>query len=128
MSTIRQKKLAKAIVENAKADGKKNAGQLLESVGYPKSTATTYPGKVIKQVGVQEELEALGFNEDGAKRVVEEILYDRRVKPDTRINAAKEVFKVSGSYAPDKTINLNLDAELAQNERGLAEVLAELFS
>jgi phage terminase small subunit len=77
---------------------------------------------------IQNELEILGFNENTAKRVVSEILTDDTIEPQHRLKASEQVFKVQGSYAPEKNINLNLDAELTKNEGGLAEVLSELFS
>lgn len=100
MATLRQKKLAKAIVENAQSTETKTAGQLLVSVGYPESTATTYPGAVIEQKGVQEELENLGFDAESAKKVVKSIL--AKGKEENRLKAADMIFKVTGDYAPDK--------------------------
>jgi len=108
MSTLLQKELAQNIVKNAKRPKRLNKKDLLVLSGYDVLTATHNPKPTLEANGVQEELEALGFDEDSAKKVVSEILLDRRVKPDTRINAAKEVFKVSGSYAPEKHVNYNV--------------------
>ncbi len=108
MATLLQKNLAKNIVENAKASKKKNKKELLVSSGYALKSATQSAGMILEQKGVVDELENLGFSEEGAKKVVQSILYDKRVKADTRINAAKEVFKVTGAYAPDKHININV--------------------
>lgn len=102
MATQRQKKLAKAIVENASLDKPLNAGQLLESSGYSKSSAEASPGVIIEQKGVQDELQMLGFTEENAKRVVQQIMLDEEADKNSRLKAADMVFKVKGTYAPEK--------------------------
>lgn len=77
---------------------------------------------------IQAELKILGFDENTAKKVVGEILTDDTIEPQHRLKASEQVFKVQGSYAPEKNINLNLDAELTKDEGGLAELLVELLS
>jgi Holliday junction resolvasome RuvABC DNA-binding subunit len=109
MVTAKQRKLAKAIIENLEAEQPKTGAELLEVAGYKEGTQIGSPGRTIEQKGVQEALEEYGFNEDNAKRVVGEIMLDPSQKGDTRINAAKEVFKVRGSYAPEKHLNVNVD-------------------
>lgn len=104
MGTIRQKKLAQAIVENLKAKKPKNMQGLVESGGYSRTVALAKPGFIIEQKGVQEELIALGFNEDTAKKVVQEIMMDLTVDPSARLKATDQVFKVQGSYAPEKVV------------------------
>lgn len=118
MASIRQKRLAKAIIENSQSPKGKTAGQLLESVGYPHSTATTYPGAVIEQKGVQEELQNLGFDEESAKKVVKSIL--TKGKDENRLKAADMIFKVTGGYAPEKSINLNASLD-TNDDQALAE-------
>ena len=108
MATLRQKELAQSIVKNAKATKKKNKKELLVSVGYSEITAKANPEVIISGVGVQEELKALGFDEDSAKKVVGEILLDETIEPKDRLKAAGEIFKVSGSYAPEKRVNFNV--------------------
>ncbi len=107
MPTMKQKRVARLIIENTKLDNPKTGGEIVESSGYGVSMKKN-PQVVLDSDGVKEELNNLGFSEEGAKQVVQKILYDERVKADTRINAAKEVFKVHGSYAPDKSINFNV--------------------
>lgn len=60
------------------------------------------------------ELESLGFNENGAKKVVEEIMYNPMVDANARLKATDQVFKVHGSYAAEKTqsVNINLEGKL----------------
>lgn len=101
MGTIRQKKLAHAIVQNLKAKKPKNKKELLVSAGYSKTTAEATPQDIIAQEGVQEELEALGFSEETAKRVVGEILENEEEESRDRLKAAEMVFKVKGSFVPE---------------------------
>lgn len=108
MPTLKQRALAKAIVENAAADKPKTAGELLEIAGYDKTTALSSPGRTIEQVGVQQALEEFGFTEDNAKSVVGSILLDTAVDANARLKAADMVFKVKGSYAPEKTVSLQV--------------------
>jgi Flp pilus assembly CpaF family ATPase len=108
MATQRQKKLAKAIVENAVAEKPKGIGQILENIGYSKNTAEAIPGEIIAAKGVQEELITLGFTEDNAKSVVSEIMLNPEAEDNNRLKAADMVFKVKGGYAPDKSINVNV--------------------
>ncbi len=101
MGTFRQKKLAKALIDNAISNDPMNKGELLEKVGYAKNTAEAKPGEILEQKGVQEELKAYGFDEDSAKRVVKEVMSEKE-EPNARLKAADMVFKVHGSYAPEK--------------------------
>ena len=106
MSTQRQKKLAKAIVENLASDKPKTSGELLENVGYSEHLVKQ-PGRIIEAEGVQSELIALGFSEDNAKSVVGEVLLNQEEDANARLKAADMIFKVNGTYAPEKSINLN---------------------
>src|SRR6185312_15522632 len=59
MSRPRQKKLAQALVENAITEKPKHIKEVLESVGYPISTAESQAKRVIEQKGVQEEIKTM---------------------------------------------------------------------
>ena len=103
----RRKKVARLI-----ASGKiKTAEEVLLKVGYSVNTAHTQAGRVIKSPEVQNELKRLGFTTDNADRAVVGILnaplYRQLITPSDKIAAAREVYKVTGAYAPDKHINLN---------------------
>ena len=113
MPTPLQTKLANAIVDNIQKEDPLNGAELLESVGYA-DTTSTYPGRIIGQKGVQEALKGLGFDTDNAKRVVGEILDNDALEPKDRLKAAEQVFKVMGAYAPEKTVNLNYEAEVEE--------------
>lgn len=101
MATERQKKVASLIVENLKLEEPLNAGQIVEKSRYSQSMVIK-PGVVINSEGVQEELKILGFDEHSAKKVVAEIMLDSTVKPEARLKATDQVFKLKGSYAPEK--------------------------
>ena len=105
--TIRQKKLAKVIIENSIIDKPLNAGQMLAKVRYGK--ISRQPSRVLKSKGVQQALQDEGFSEDNAKKVVTEIMLNSEAEPNARLKATDQVFKVKGSYAPEKSINLNIE-------------------
>lgn len=116
MSTIRQKKVAKLIIENATLDKPKTGGEIVESSGYGVSMKKN-PQVVIGSDGVQEELEKSGFTVDNAKRVVTEIMLNSKERSDTRLRATEQVFKVNKSYgdAPSNSIvNVIIPNEVAK--------------
>lgn len=126
MATIKQEQLAKAIVKNVRNGNKKNAKELLVSTGYSQSTASAYPGTIIAQPGVQEELKKLGFDEESAKKVVGQILGSAEKDAD-RIKAADLIFKVVGSYAPQKLdVETNVGASSTTIQAMAAEVALKL--
>lgn len=124
MPTIRQEKVARLIIENAKLDNPATGGQMLEKVRYGK--ISKQPSRVLKSKGVKAALKEYGFTEDNAKKVVSEILLNAKVKPDTRINAAKEVFKVQGSYAPEKSVSLNIEVPIGKQKTATDAIMRYL--
>lgn len=121
MATFKQQKTAKALVDNLTAKGTKTAGQILEDVGYSKGIQEN-PQVVIRSDGVKEELYRMGFSEEKARQVVGEILQFGDEDRD-RLKAAEMVFKVYGSYAPDKHINVNVKATPSERIKELAKKL-----
>lgn len=115
-ATIKQERVAGLIIENASLDKPLNAGQILEKAGYNKNISKT-PGKVINSRGVQEELEMAGFNERAAMKVVDEIMNDKNVDPSARLKATDQVFKVRGTYAPEKSIVANIQVNEIKREK-----------
>lgn|ERR1035437_4993773 len=101
MATRKQKEIARLIVINSSLAKPLNYGEIVEKGRYTKSMVIK-PSVVIKSKGVQEELQKLGFNEYSAKKVVDEIMHDPNVDPGSRLKATDQVFKVVGSYAPEK--------------------------
>jgi hypothetical protein len=115
-ATIKQERVAGLIIENALLDKPLNAGQILEKAGYNKNISKT-PGKVINSRGVQEELEMAGFSEHAAMKVVDEIMNDKNVDPSARLKATDQVFKVRGTYAPEKSIVANIQVNEIKREK-----------
>ena len=125
MPTLKQKKLAKEIVENLESSEPKSAGEILESIGYSKAIAKN-PKMAIEGKGVQEELEVLGFSEEAAKGVVASILHHSD-NDMARLKASDQMFKVLGSYAPEKreNVNLNLNSNITPKSQALAKQYEE---
>jgi hypothetical protein len=61
----------------------------------------------LKQKGVVLALQQKGFSIEGAKAVVQSIMYSPKTKDENRLRACSEVFKVTGAYAPEKHENIN---------------------
>lgn len=123
MSTRLQKRLAEEIVKDVKNKRPRTRKSLLSSVGYAISTAEVKGYEIIGSKGVRDSLNELGFSEEGAKKVVAEILYSNEAKHHDRLDAADKVFKVHGSYAPDKHLNVNLEVEISPEIKALADKL-----
>ncbi len=116
MPTLRQKKVARAVVENLATDKPKSAGEVLKSVGYG-TGLQNQPKRVLQSEGVQEELRTLGFDPEKAKEVVASILIAGE-NDSVKLKAADMIFKVHSTYAPEKSINMNINA--GGNEQALS--------
>ena len=108
MPTLRQRQLAKKIVEASTKYPLPTAGEIMVSAGYSLKTSLASPGRQIALKGTQEALEEFGFDEESAKRVVQRILHKGKSERN-QLSAADMIFKVQGSYAAQKTVNLNLN-------------------
>lgn len=126
MATLKQKKVAKAIVENYDNENFLTSGQILEKVGYSPNMVKN-PKMVLESAGVQEELARLGFDEQTAKEVVGTILTDETNEPKDRLKAAEMVFKVHGTFAAEKHVNLNLDAKSTERTKQLGDTIIRLL-
>ena len=118
MATVRQKLLAGEIIKNVKTGGKKNKGQLVESVGYSSASALKKAGEILESPGVIEELEKLGFTTEGADAVVKNILFKGK-REENKLKAADMVYKRLGAYedtkqGAGKTLVLVVSGETAQ--------------
>lgn len=109
MATELQKNLAREIVKNSKRKKPLNKKELVVSSGYSESTASQQIPAVFEQKGVLEELDNLGFTEDAAKKVVQDIMLNEYADPNTRLKATDQVFKVTGSYKDAPTTNIHLN-------------------
>lgn len=125
MATLRQKRVAKRVVENLSHERPESAQKVLESEGYGKSLQN-HPKRVLESQGVQEELITLGFDPDTAKSVVREILIGGE-NDTVKLKAADMVFKVHGTYAAEKHVNLNINEESTQRTEELADRLGRLL-
>ena len=125
MPTLRQKKLADALIANSQASKPLNAGELLENVGYSKSIAEQ-PKRVIEAPGVQEELAKRGFNPETAREVVGEILIAGE-NDNAKLKAADMIFKVHGSYAAEKHLNVNVEVESSSEIKELTAHLNGIY-
>ena len=125
MATQLQKKLAKAIIKDAKNPRPKTGGELLESVGYAKNTAEAVTGRTLEAKGVKEALSEYGFSLDEADKVVGEILH--KGKEENRLKASDQIYKRLGGYQAEKHINLNLEAQVSPEIKELADKLDELY-
>jgi len=112
MPTILQRRLAKNIVKAVKSKDKISGVQILKNSGYSDITSETKQTEIIANEGTQEALKEYGFTEENAKKVLAGILntpmVSEMITPDNQIRAAQEIFKVLGSYAPEKRVNVNI--------------------
>lgn len=115
MSTILQKKLAHNIAKNVRAKKPLNKKELAVSSGYSEKHAESHPEVIFNAQGVIKELNTLGFNEDAAKAVVSEIMLSKTSKARDRLTATDQVFKVHGTYAPEKRLTASVDINELHN-------------
>lgn len=118
MPTLRQRKLAKKIVDSMALDKPPTNGEMLEAVGYSKNVAEAKPGEIMSSPGVQKALEDLGFSVEGADNVVKNILYKSK-REDMKLRAADMVYKRRGAYedtkqGAGKTLIINVTQETAE--------------
>lgn len=126
MATLKQKRVARKIPKIIESGEPITGGELVASAGYSEEMQRK-PGQVLNSPGVQLELGKLGFTEDKAREVVGLILSDSTLKPEPRLKAAEMVFKVHGTFAPDKSVTINLDADSTERTRELGDRLSRLF-
>lgn len=106
-----------------------NKQQLVASVGYSEKVADKKSTEILESKGVQEELAILGFDVETAKRVVGQIALEGE-NDNVKLKASEMIFKVHGTFAAEKHVNLNinrtedskLDALIAQIEDGLDQL------
>jgi len=125
MPTIRQRKLAKAIIENSVRDKPLNKQELVASVGYSELSADKKATEILESKGTLEALDDYGFNEENAKIVVAEILLSKKADNGHRLKAASEVFKVRGSYAPEKSIVAHIESSVSELDNERLETIAK---
>lgn len=120
-ASIRQRKAARGVIEAYKQKKPISGGQIVKEAGYG-TGLQTQPQRVLNSVGVQIALNDYGFTEDNAKKVVASILLSRKTKDENKLKASDLVFKVHGTYAPEKSINLNVSATAQLSDQELENI------
>lgn len=123
--TPRQRRAARIMVDVAmgKRPDIKNQGDIVIAAGYTEINAAQ-PKRILDTEGVKDALSEIGFNEDTAKQVVTQILNSTAAKHKDRLKAADMVFKVHGTYAAEKHVNVNVEiSEDTERVLALAEQL-----
>lgn len=114
MATPKQEKLAKKLIDLRYQDKPQNTlKDILLQVGYSYTTAKDMARDIITSKGVQESLEKYGFSEGAAKAVAVKILAEG--KEENQVKIIQEIFKVKGTYAPEKRVNLNVFVEVLED-------------
>jgi len=110
MGTIKQKKTAELVVKTLKGESKKNAGEILDKVGYSKNVSRS-PKPILESEGFLEEFNKL-IPDRKLTNKHNELLFDE--KSEIQIKALDLAYKIKGSYAPEKkeSVNLNLNSKL----------------
>lgn len=72
--TERQRRVAKMLIENEKAEKPKTQTQILRDAGYAEATAATKPGIVVASPGVRKALAEWGFTPERVNHVLNEAL------------------------------------------------------
>lgn len=122
MATLKQKELAKAIIDNVRKGNPETASHLMARVGYSRVTIDKLVNRTIQSEGVRSALNDFGFNEDNAKKIVGKFVKtpidETKITPEIQLRAAQEIFKVHGSYAPEKSqsVSVNVDVPLTQTD------------
>lgn len=122
MATLRQKKLAKNIVDNLSQEKPLNKKELVVSAGYSVMSAESSAHLIIDQKGVQEELKNFGFDPEKAKEVVAQILTGGE-NDTVKLRAADMIFKVHSTYAPERSVSLSISQN---NDAKLDEIIAQI--
>ena len=122
MPTLKQQALAKNLTDALGAREIPTKKELMIKSGYSEINADKHTKEVFSGKGFEEALVENGFTEENAKSVIQEILLDKRKKDSVRMDAAREIFKVFGTYAPEKKaivtqhIQSNPELEAIANE------------
>ena len=127
MTTQKQKRIAKELIDNTQRKKPDTAQAMVERVGYTRSAAKAKSKEIINSKGVKEAMIEYGFSEDKAKQVVGDILIKGK-KEKNKLSAADMIFKVQGTYAPTKSIQLNIekkiiDPEILESEQKYNELI-----
>ena len=106
MSTIGQKRAALRTKEAIEKQESISGGEILEFSGFSEAIQKN-PQVVFNSPGFKKALEDLGFSLTAADLTVAKVL--RTGRDESQLNAAKEIYKRLGGYAPERSVNLNLN-------------------
>ncbi len=111
--TVKQRRAAQLTVDSAtgKRPDIKSQADIVRLAGYAASVENV-PHTVLNTYGYDTALQELGFNPETAKKVVESIMLNEEAQNKDRLKASDMVFKVHGTYAAEKHVNLNVDVEV----------------
>lgn len=125
MPNPRQRKLAKELVDNVLSAHPLTTKQILvDRVGYKLNTVESKAKSVLEHPGLKQAVDDLGFTEEAAKGVVASILHGSE-NDMARLKAAEQIFKVHGSYAPEKHESKNLNVNVVVDPR--SEKIAQKY-
>lgn len=86
---------------------------LLVSAGYPETKARALADILVEDNNFKI-INNRGFDVESAKLVVQEIAHDTSIKPEVRLKAAEDIFKVHGLFKEGPESNDKASAILAQ--------------
>ena len=114
MPTLRQRKVAKLIIENATLDKPLNGGQIVEKGRYSKSMVIK-PSKVLESKGVKDALAEYGLTEE---LITSSLVSDIENKPKNRLGELRlgaEILKMNEREGGEnKTLVLVVTSETAE--------------
>lgn len=102
---------------NRKADGATGVAAVLNNYDTDNyETANAIAVENLQKPLIIASLKEMGFDSNNAKRVVAEILNDEEAEAKDRLKAAEQVFKVNSDYAPEKSVNVNVQVDAKSEE------------
>ena len=121
MSTIKQKRVAKLLIDAAAMDNPPTKGQILESAGYGKGVAKT-PDRVLEAQGVKDALAEYGLTEELITTALVADIYN---KENNRLGELKLGAEILGMTkredSGNKTLIINVTSETAERYKLLNE-------
>lgn len=122
----RQRRVAKALIDNITLDEPKTGGEMLEEVGFSDGIVKS-PGRVLNSEGVQKALAEMGFTVEKADSTVLSIMNNDGERSEVRLKASDMVYKRLGGYAPEKSINIDVQVstEGVEELKDLAKTMSQ---
>lgn len=141
MPTVRQKNAVTKTLENIGNSNPKTKGEILLESGYPPSIAKN-PQIVEESKGFKELMEKYLPDSLLAEKHNELLTVPRKIRTIRKGEVKEEIeeidstsiskgldmaYKIKGRYAPDRTVNVNVDinTELSEEDKKLLEIIRE---